>query len=639
MKYLLKNITKCLKQISFCRRLCSDVKSGSDSQRSSMVNVLSVAEKNDVAKNVANILGAGAVRVRNGLSPYNKCYEISVRHQTLGDCRMVMTSVCGHLFNYDFTSDHKKWWSCEPKSLFQAPIVQTCNDSNQRIKSTLEREAKRCQVLIIWTDCDREGENIGFEVITVCRAANPRLDIFRAHFSEITVPAINRAFNALNRPNKKVSDAVDVRQKLDLRLGAAFTRFLTLELQQMRPQMKDNKNIVSYGSCQFPTLGFVVDRFKQRENFVPQKFWSIDVHYKKDGINANFNWKRVRVFCEQSCLAVMTKVMDSPEAVVTHINTRRRSKWRPQPMDTVTFERSVSSKLKINAKKAMGIAEKLYTSGFISYPRTETNKFAPELNLTNYCQIQTASPIWGQFAQRVLTNGPNPRNGTKSDQAHPPIHPTKYAPNLSGDDKRIYELIVRHFLASLDKDAVGYETTIDICINEEFFSLSGLRIEEKNYLEIYIYDKWTDKEIPRFNQNERFIPDSIMMTDGQTTAPELLTEAQLIALMEKHGIGTDATHAEHIEKIKERHYITETPDRRLKPEGLGVGLVDGYDEIGYQMSKPNLRAALEKDLKDICDGIKNPDVVLMSQISEYEKVFNESIKHKTKLFEAVVRKL
>ncbi|XP_054167102.1 DNA topoisomerase 3-alpha-like [Oppia nitens] len=619
-----------------CRNLSSHAITDSST---SMVRVLSVAEKNDVAKNVANILGRGAVRTREGLSKFNKVYEITVGHNTLGNCNMSLTSVCGHLFNYDFGTQHKKWWSCEPKDLFWAPIEQTCGDNNQRIKQTLIREAKRCDVLIIWTDCDREGENIGFEVITVCRSANPRLNIFRAHFSEITVEAINRAFNNLIRPNKKLADAVDVRQKLDLRLGAAFTRFLTLELQKLRPELRDTKHVVSYGSCQFPTLGFVVDRHKQRENFVPQKFWSLEVNYKKNGFNAKFHWKRVRLFCELSCLAIMSKVMDNFEAIVTNIQTKRRTKWRPQPLDTVTFERSVSSKLKINAKKAMAIAEKLYTNGFISYPRTETNKFPPELNLVNYTQLQIDSPIWGQFAQRILNNGPNPRNGNKSDNAHPPIHPTKYAPNLTGDDKRVYELIVRHFLACLDKDAVGFETTIDICVNEEIFSLSGLRIEEKNYLEIYIYDKWSDKEIPQFSQNERFIPDSIEVTDGQTTAPELLTESQLIALMEKHGIGTDATHAEHIEKVKERKYITETPDRRLKPEGLGIGLVDGYDEIGYQMSKPHLRSALEKDLQAICDGLKNPEIVLNNQIIEYEKVFKESLKHKNRLFDAVVRKL
>lgn len=226
--------------------------------------------------------------------------------------------------------------------------------------------------------------------------------------------------------------------------------------------------------------------------------------------------------------------------------------------------------------------------------------------------------------------------GTKSDQAHPPIHPTKPAPTLTGDEKRIYELITRHFLACCDKNAVGSEKSVEIVINEEVFNIKGLHIEEKNYLEVYPYEKWSNKLIPEFTLHETFMPDSIMLHEGKTTAPELLTEAQLIALMEKHGIGTDATHAEHIEKIKERQYISETPERYLKPEGLGIGLVEGYNTIGYQMSKPFLRAQLERELQEICDGSKNPQQVLAKQLIEYEKVFEESFKNKERLFQKIV---
>src|SRR5699024_6484310 len=145
----------------------------------------------------------------------------------------------------------------------------------------------------------------------------------------------------------------------------------------------EQKSIISYGSCQFPTLGFVVERWKQRENFVPQPFWFIDVVYTKDKIKCNFNWKRQRLFDERACLAILTKVLETPTAKVTSLTSRRKSKFRPYAMDTVTFERLASSKLRINAKRAMQIAEKLYTSGFISYPRTETNKFPPEIKLND----------------------------------------------------------------------------------------------------------------------------------------------------------------------------------------------------------------------------------------------------------------
>lgn len=84
---------------------------------------------------------------------------------------------------------------------------------------TLENEVKTCNGLIIWTDCDREGENIGFEIINVCKKVKPNLQIYRAKFSEITAVSVTRALHNLEQPNKNISDAVDVRQELDLRIG------------------------------------------------------------------------------------------------------------------------------------------------------------------------------------------------------------------------------------------------------------------------------------------------------------------------------------------------------------------------------------------------------------------------------------
>lgn len=167
----------------------------------------------------------------------------------------------------------------------------------------------------------------------------------------------------------------------------------------------------------------------------------------------------------------------------------------------------------------------LFPSRFISYPRTETNMFPQNLNLTLLVEQQTQDNEWGNFAQRILeSGGPTPRNGNKSDQAHPPIHPTKYTNSLQvrnlsvrtraaityqftwwqcliiflflkGNEKRLYEFIVRHFLACCSKDAQGQEVTVEIEIAEERFSASGLTIIARNYLEVYPYDKWYNKVI------------------------------------------------------------------------------------------------------------------------------------------------
>ena len=259
-------------------------------------------------------------------------------------------------------------------------------DSNQKIKRTLEREAKGAKWLIIWTDCDREGENIGYEIISICQASNPRLKIFRAKFSEITRQSIDRALLNLGQPDQRVSVAVDVRQELDLRTGAAFTRFQTQRLQKRFHSLA--QQLISYGSCQFPTVGFVVERYKAIEQFIPEPFWKIKVVHELDSCKVEFNWKRVRLFDHTAAQIYHDICLENPKAKVEEVKSKPKTRWRPLPMDTVELEKLGARKLKLSAKETMKVAEKLYTSGYISYPRTETNIFPKEIKLDNLVEVQ-----------------------------------------------------------------------------------------------------------------------------------------------------------------------------------------------------------------------------------------------------------
>ncbi|XP_053212808.1 DNA topoisomerase 3-alpha-like [Panonychus citri] len=614
---------------------CDSVCFNRNFSEKTMKKVLNVAEKNDAARNIANSMSKGNSQRREGFSKYNKIYEFDYDLPHEGRCKMTMTSVSGHLLDYDFDERHRKWWSCDPLALFEAPIVTKLSEDCEKIKRTLEREISGAQLLILWTDCDREGENIAFEIIQVCRKVKPNIPIKRARFSEITPSAIIRAVNNLVPPNKLASDAVQVRRELDLRIGAAFTRFQTMLIQKIGQQVKDK--LISYGSCQFPTLGFVVERYKQIKEFVSNAFWYLDVKLKRDNLTVVFTWDRNRLFDCDACLALYHRILLNPRAKVTSVESRRKTHWRPVPMDTICLEKLASSKLRISAKTTMGIAEKLYVKGFISYPRTETNIFPSNLNLQPAVQAQTAHPVWGRFASQVLQEGIRPRQGKKTDNAHPPIYPIKAAENLSGDEAKIYELVVRHFLACLSSDAVGFETNIKLDINGEGFHTSGLIILEKNYLEVYPYVKWFGKEIPEIRMNEVFVPDEIFMREGKTSPPALLTESDLIALMEKHGIGTDATHAEHIETIKSRTYVSLTNDRRFLPDQLGLGLVDGYVAMGFELSRPHLRANLERDLQAVCEGRKDPKIVLREQVVLYKGIFSDAMRRANLLSSNVQR--
>ncbi|TMS15658.1 DNA topoisomerase 3-alpha [Larimichthys crocea] len=580
-------------------------------------------------------MSGGRSRRREGMSKFNKIYEFE--YNLFGqNVTVTMTSVSGHLLGLEFKAPFQKWHSCNPVLLFDAEVEKYCPDNMVQIKRTLEKEARQCQALVIWTDCDREGENIGFEIIDVCKAVKSSLQVFRAKFSEITPNSIRRACETLTEPDVNISDAVDVRQELDLRIGASFTRFQTLRLQKIFPESLANQ-LISYGSCQFPTLGFVVERFKAIQAFIPETFYKIKVLHEVEEDTVEFSWKRNRLFNHTACLVLYQICMEDPIATITSVTSKPKSKWRPLPLDTVELEKLASRKLRINAKETMKIAEKLYTQGYISYPRTETNIFPPNLALGPLVEQQTQSPNWGAFAQRVLEQpgGPNPRQGKKSDQAHPPIHPTKYSNSLQGNEGRLYEFIVRHFLACVSQDALGQETTVDIDIARETFSTSGLMVIARNYLDVYPYDKWNTKLIPVYEQGSQFQPSAIEMMDGQTSPPQLLTEADLISLMEKHGIGTDATHADHIETIKSRMYVGLTADQRFLPGELGMGLVEGYNSMGYEMSKPNLRAELEADLKLVSEGAKDKRSALQHHIQKYKAVFIESVRKAKKLDEAL----
>jgi len=603
-----KRIYQCIR-----RFYCQDM---------SRIKVLSVAEKNDAAKNIAAHLSRGNAARKEGYSKFNKIYEFQCEVNGR-PCDMKMTSVSGHLLNHEFETKYRKWYSCAPAQLFDLPVSKICpNESANNIKRTLEKEARWAKMLIIWTDCDREGENIGLEIIDVCKAINPRLEVKRAKFSEITRVSMERAMQTLAEPDLLTSQAVDVRGELDLRIGAAFTRFQTMRLQKKFATL--SQKLISYGSCQFPTVGFVVERYKAIENFVPEPFWKLKVlHQPDEECKVEFSWQRNRLFDPEAAQVYKDICDENPKAKVENVKSKPKSKWRPLPMDTVELEKLSSRKLKISAKETMKIAEKLYTSGFISYPRTETNIFPKELNLRPLVDAQAGDPRWGTFANRINQEfgGPNPRKGKKSDQAHPPIHPIKIASNLAGNDARVYELIVRHFLACVSQDAQGKETTVNIDINGEKFIAHGITVIQKNYLEVYIYEKWSDKQIANYEAIKEFQPTSINLVQGETEPPQLLTEADLISLMDKHGIGTDATHADHIETVKQREYIGVQGNDKLVPGFLGIALCEGYDSMGFQMSKPNLRAELEADLKSICEGNKNPAVVLQEQIGKYRLVF------------------
>ncbi|KDR67536.1 hypothetical protein GALMADRAFT_79789 [Galerina marginata CBS 339.88] len=596
------------------------------------MRVLCVAEKPSISKSITQILSGGQYTTHNSQSPYIKNYEFDYPHT---QSFFVVTAVLGHLTAHDFGDRHRKWNSCDAFELFDAPVETLIPSDKKAIEQNLLTQARRADVLMIWTDCDREGEHIGMEVARVCRKAKPTIRIKRARFSAIIAQQIHNAAQHPVELDRRQADAVEARIFLDLKVGAAFTRLQTLTLQGRVPQIAEEKSVVSYGPCQFPTLGFVVQRYKLVKNFDPETFWYIYLSLTRQSASqgdeeTKFNWKRNHLF-DQAVVGTLYALIENSPAIVTKVTNKMTKKWKPLPLTTVELQKAGSRLLRLAPKKVLDLAEKLYNQGFVSYPRTETDEFDPQFDHMSLIGKQTVDPAWGEFATSLQQGGySTPRKGKHNDKAHPPIHPTAHANNLNGEEKKVYEYITRRYLACCSKDAEGWQTTVDVMCGGEEFSATGLVVKEKNYLNVYVYEKWNGHYVPDFQEGEEFEPTTCEVREGQTSRPNYLTEADLVTLMDKNGIGTDATIAQHIETIIDRHYVIERHEgvtKYLVPSTLGIGLIEGYNQIGLakNVSKPQLRREVcvqtERRMVQVCEGTTSKNDMLMHSLDQYKEMF------------------
>ncbi|TLD37050.1 prokaryotic type I DNA topoisomerase [Venturia nashicola] len=649
------------------------------------MRILCVAEKPSIAKAVANHLG-GQVPARNvrGL-PWLKNYVFNYNFGApWNQCSVTFTSVAGHIVSQDFEGRYKSWQGCNPGDLFEAPIISFVQDDKKAVSRNIADEARRHDLLYIWTDCDREGENIGAEIRDIARKANPRIQVKRARFSNIERAHVTQAArNPVDLDERQVN-AVSARMEIDLRTGAAFTRVLSLAIKPMVQHVQE--------LTVFPTLGFVVDRYFRVRNFIPETFWGIKVTHKKDDIKVNFNWKRVHLFDRMAVTIVYERCLHARVAKVVKMNKRPTSKWRPLPLTTVELQKNGSRFLRMNSQTVMKIAEDLYTKGWISYPRTETDQFDKGMDLRGLVQRQTQSTQWGQFATDLMNGGFQwPKSGRNNDKAHPPIHPVNFVvpTSLNNDEeRRVYEFVVRRFLACCSEDARGELSNVDVEYGNEEFHASGLMVMERNYLDVYPYDKWeSSSQLPVFTVGETFIPTEAKMNEGKTCPPGYLTEPELIGLMDANGIGTDATMAEHIANIQKRMYV-ETRTRssgaagrtngngeeqsagrggrgggrgrgrgrggaatgnggggggagvqEFIPTTLGVSLIEGYEGLNFEtsLSKPFLRKEMELQMKAICEGTTTRHEVVQQNLERYRAVFVRTMQQMD-VIKAAVRK-
>jgi DNA topoisomerase-3 len=272
----------------------------------------------------------------------------------------------------------------------------------------------------------------------------------------------------------------------------------------------------------------------------------------------------------------------------------------PAALNTVEMLKMASKILGMGAHQTMHTAEYLYTSGYISYPRTESSRYPDAFEFRPLLEVQAGHPQWGSAARDVLAGKTIcPTNSHAGIDAgdHPPITPVALcaAGDVGGDASRLYELITRHFIATLSPSATWLRTTVHVDIGGEEFTVGGRSDVKLGWLAVVTYVPFglcilvlvavsccarygggkSELHLPAMEEGEDVTVQGIHMTQKMTEPPEMLSESDLITLMEQHKIGTDASIATHINNIQERNYVRCEAGRRLVPTKLGIALCHG----------------------------------------------------------------
>ncbi|XP_061621102.1 DNA topoisomerase 3-beta-1 isoform X2 [Phyllopteryx taeniolatus] len=593
-----------------------------------MRTVLMVAEKPSLAQSIARILSKENCTSRKGLNASCFVHEFTgiFQGQTV---RFKMTSVCGHVMSLDFIAKYNNWDKVDPAELFsKAPTEKKEVNPKLNMVKFLQVEARGCDYLVLWLDCDKEGENICFEVLEavqpVMKGVVREQTVYRAKFSSITDTDIWKAMNHLGEPNHNEALAVDARQELDLRIGCAFTRFQTKYFQGKYGNL--DSSLISFGPCQTPTLGFCVERHDKIQSFKPENYWVINAKVFKGKDNPLIlDWNRVKVFDKEVGQMFVNLVKTSKEAQVESVIKKEKTKPRPLALNTVEMLRVASSSLGMAPQYTMQIAERLYTQGYISYPRTETTHYPENFDLKGTLKQQINSRFWGEEVKNLLSNGINhPKKGVDVGD-HPPITPMHTASEveLGSDGWRLYEYITRHFIATVSQDCKYLQTTIAFNIGTEAFTCSGKTLISSGYTALMPWQGISlEEDLPVCESGDIFTVDEIKLVEKQTTPPDYLTEAELITLMEKHGIGTDASIPVHINNVCQRNYVTVENGRKLKPTNLGIVLVHGYYKIDAELVLPTIRSAVEKQLNLIALGKAHFQEVLQHALDIFKRKFH-----------------
>ncbi|WP_415380706.1 DNA topoisomerase I [Halosimplex sp. TS25] len=571
---------------------------------------LIITEKNNAARRIAEILsdGGASTTQRNGVNVYE-----------WGVTRCVGLS--GHVVGVDFPEEYSDWRDVEPVELIDADIVKS--PTQQNIVTTLRQLAREADEAVIATDYDREGELIGKEAYELIREETD-VPVKRVRFSSITEREVKNAFAEPDDIDFDLAAAGEARQIIDLVWGAALTRFLSLSARQL------GEDFISVGRVQSPTLKLIVDREREIQAFDPEDYWELFADLTKDGdtFEAQYFYdddgsEAERVWDEDDATEAYERLREATSAEITTVRRRTRTDNPPAPFNTTAFI-SAAGSLGYSAQRAMSIAEELYTTGYVTYPRTDNTVYPDDLDPEELLDEFTMTHEFGDDAESLLElDDIEATEGDDETTDHPPIHPTGEVPDrdaLDEDEWEVYELVVRRFFATVAEPATWEHLRVVAQAKDCQLKATGKRLLEAGYHAVYPYSSASESFLPAVEEGEHLDVSDVELEAKQTQPPRRYGQSRLIQKMEDLGLGTKATRHNTIEKLYDRGYIESDPPR---PTAIAEAVVEAAEEFADRVVSDDMTAQLEADMSAIASGEATLDDVTEESREMLGRVFDE----------------
>ncbi len=466
----------------------------------------------------------------------------------------------------------------------------------EKVVSQLQKLAKNSEKIYLATDLDREGEAIAWHLKEVIGGDDSRFE--RVTFNEITKSAIQAAFDDPSKLDTDQVNAQQARRFLDRVVGFMVSPLLWSKVGRG----------LSAGRVQSVAVRLIVDREHEINAFNPVEFWDIHADLMTKSAEAlrvevtKYDGKAFKPVNEKQAMDAVSTLKTAEYSLLKREDRATSSKPKA-PFITSTLQQAASTRFGYGVKRTMGLAQRLYEAGYITYMRTDST------NLSKDSLESVRSYISKKYGTDYLPKEAN-YYGSKSgaQEAHEAIRPSDVTvmksdlKGLNDDDKKLYELIWRQFVACQMTPAKYDSTRLTIEAENYYLTARGRTMRFAGWTKVMpVISKKGEPTLPAISEGDKL---NLIELDPQqhfTKPPPRYTEASLVKELEKRGIGRPSTYASIISTIQDRGYV-KVDSRRFFAEKMGEvvtkRLVGSFDNL----MNFDFTAEMEKELDDIADG-------------------------------------